>query len=119
MKKINEIEKVLHNYEAERASGICHLLVKCYLNTQEAGNEMLDIDEIIWEHDYDDFVRDLRRFEITEFTISTTFSGVFKAMEALMERGCTLEGMVKVNERYPVYIGGEYEKKPALLMKVK
>jgi len=119
MKKIEAIERVLDNYAAEKESGINHLLVKCYRNTQESGNEILDIDEIIWEHDYDELVRDLRRFGITEFTISTTFSGVFNAMEALIERGCTLEGMTRVYERFPSWMGGEHEQKPAMLMKVK
>ncbi len=117
MKKINEIEAVLDNYTAEQESGISHLLVKCYRNTQEAENEFLDISEIIWEHDYDDLVRDLRRFNISEFTVSTTFSGMLNAVNALLERGCTLEGMTKVKDRFPSWTDGEREIHPALLIR--
>ena len=118
MKKINEIEALINDRQAAYDSDICNLLIKSYSNTQEAGNELLDISDIIWEHDYDALVNDMRRFGIEEFTVSSTFSSLLEAIDALLERGCTLEGMTKVNDRFASWNGGERELHAALLLKV-
>ena len=119
MKRINEFDSALESTQTAYNSGICGLLLKSYENTIEAKNELLDICDVIWEHDYDSLIRDMKKYGINEFTISSTFSTLFKAVQALIGRGCTLQGMKNVKDRFPRWTGGEYDLHPALLMKIK
>lgn len=118
MKKINEFENLMNNEQAAYKSDFSYLLFKSYRDTQRAGNELLNISDIIWESDYDSLVENLRKFGITEFTISCTFSGLLASIQALTERGCTMEGMTKVKDLYPTYMDGEHDLIPALKMRL-
>lgn len=96
---------------------------EAYFYSQDAGNELINFDGSIWERDLDEIIENCKRFGITEFTISSTFSGLLKIIAELETRGCQMIKLIKINSRYDDWkagLEGERRKEiiPALLMKI-
>ena len=86
----------------------CHwTLGQAYLYSKEAGN---DIEAIL---------EDCRKLGVKEFTISSTFSSLIETIAKFEELGCTLDGIVKVKERYTHFGSDEHALIPAFKMTVK
>ena len=71
-----------------------------YFYSKEAGNDLINFAEVIWDYDIDEILENCRRFEITEFTISSTFFFFFITMAEFEKRGCKLQGLVEINSRH-------------------
>lgn len=71
-----------------------------YFYSKEAGNDLINFAEVIWDYDIDEILENCRRFEITEFTISSTFSSLIITMAEFEKRGCKLQGLVEINSRH-------------------
>ena len=71
-----------------------------YFYSKEAGNDLINFAEVIWDYDIDEILENCRRFEITEFTISSTFSSLIIMMAEFEKRGCKLQGLVEINSRH-------------------
>ena len=71
-----------------------------YFYSDEAENDLINFAEVIWDHDIDAIIENCRRFGITEFTISSTFSSLIITIAEFEKRGCKLEGLVEINSRY-------------------
>lgn len=100
MKKIEVLDKA-----AEVGTKYCDIKVNptfgaAYFYSQEAGNDLINFGEVIWDYDIDEILENCRRFEITEFTISSTFSSLIVTIAEFEKRGCKLEGLVEINSRY-------------------
>lgn len=97
----------------------CHpTLAQAYLYSKEAGNELPNFADVIWEHDIEEIIRDLKKFENKEFTISSTFSSLIETIAKFEELGCKLDGIVKVKERYTHFGSDEHALIPAFKMGV-
>ena len=91
----------------------CHwTLGQAYLYSKEAGNDLPNFAEVIWDYD-------IEANDITEFTISSTFSSLIETIAKFEELGCTLDGIVKVKERYTHFGSDEHALIPAFKMTVK
>lgn len=75
-------------------------LGEAYRYSIEAENELPNFNDIIWNEDVDDILDCMRREGITEFTISSSFSGLIEAIGLFTDRGCVLNGVVKINDRW-------------------
>ena len=71
-----------------------------YFYSQDAGNDLINFSEVIWDYDIDEILENCRRFEITEFTISSTFSSLIITLAEFEKRGCKLQGLVEINSRH-------------------
>lgn len=79
----------------------CHpALGLAYLQSREVGNELPDFADAIWDYDIEAILADCRRFGVKEFTVSSTFSSLICVIARFEELGCTLDGLVKIRERY-------------------
>ena len=67
-----------------------------YFYSKEAGNDLINFAEVIWDYDIDEILENCRRFEITEFTISS----LIITLAELEKRGCKLQGLVEINSRH-------------------
>ena len=90
-------ERAVHNFKAE---GINPTMYWAYMKSIEAENELLDFNDVIWEHDIQPIVDTCNRVGITEFTISSNFTGLLKTMHELEKRGFKVVGIVEVRASY-------------------
>ena len=99
---------------------VCRLLLeKKNLYSKEAGNDLQNFAEVIWDHDIETILADCRKLGVKEFTISSTFSSLIETIAKFEELGCTLNGIVKVKERYTHFGSDEHALIPAFKMTVK
>ena len=75
--------------------------------------------EVIWDYDIEAILADCRKLGVKEFTISSTFSSLIETIAKFEELGCTLDGIVKVKERYTHFGSDEHALIPAFKMTVK
>ena len=98
----------------------CHwTLGQAYLYSKEAGNDLPNFAEVIWDYDIEAILADCRKLGVKEFTISSTFSSLIETIAKFEELGCTLDGIVKVKERYTRFGMDEHALIPAFKMTVK
>ncbi len=92
---------------------------EAYRYSIEAENELPNFSDIIWSEDIDAILDSMKREGITEFTISSTFSSLIETIDKLIEKGCSLNGIVKINDRFSTdWETGKRRKIPAFLIKI-
>lgn len=79
--------------------GINRTLGDAYLFSREAGNDVPNFNDAIWDEEVEQIVSDCRRLGIKEFTISSNWSGMLKSVGEFVNCGCTLDGYVEVYDR--------------------
>lgn len=80
--------------------GIHRLVVRAYFYSALADNELINFDDCIFDEDVGGIIGECRKQKIREFTVSSTFSGIVRTIALFIEKGCTLDGMVNVNDSY-------------------
>lgn len=75
-------------------------LLIAYMNTQRAGNELLDFAEGHYDSDVPNILDELKEHGIGEFTISANQSGLTEIIWNLTHAGAALIGMTEVNAHY-------------------
>ena len=86
---------------------------QAYLYSRDAGNDLLNFAETIWDEEIPAILDDCRRCGITEFTISSTFSGMVKTIAAFERHGCRLQGMTEINSTMESWETSEKKRIPA------
>ena len=86
---------------------------------QRSWNDLPNFADVIWDHDIEAILADCRKLGVKEFTISSTFSSLIETIAKFEELGCTLDGIVKVKERYTHFGSDEHALIPAFKMTVK
>ena len=74
MKKIEILEKAAENGTRFADINVNSTFGAAYFYSEDAGNELINFAEVIWDYDIDEIIENCKRFGITEFTISSTFS---------------------------------------------
>ena len=98
----------------------CHwTLGQAYLYSKEAGNDLPNFAEVIWDYDIEAILADCRKLGVKEFTISSTFSSLIETISKFEELGCTLDGIVKKKKSYTHFGSDEHALIPAFKMTVK
>ena len=98
MKKIELFERAI----AERAErlqdyGINSTAFWAYRKSIDAGNELIDFSDVIWDYDIEAIAQTFADSGITEFTISSTFSDLIPTLAAFDKLGFKMAGMTEVN----------------------
>ena len=73
MKEITAFESIDRSKSFEE-QGLNGTLYWAYQNSKEAGKDLIDFNEVIWDYDIDPIPESCKALGITEFTISSTFS---------------------------------------------
>ena len=85
---------------------------------RERENDLIDINDNIWSKDVEKLIGALRENGIKEFTFSSTWSSIVETAWLFTKNGCSLKGMVEINGHCQVFMGGEWERKPAFLFTI-
>ena len=118
MKEITAFENIDRSKSFEE-QGLNGTLYWAYQNSKEAGNDLIDFGEVIWDYDIDPILENCKALGITEFTISSTFSSLIETIAKFEDLGCTLDGIVRVKERCTHFGSDEHALIPAFKMTVK
>lgn len=99
-----------------RNEGINPTAFWAYRNSIRCGNELIDFSEVIWEEDIPAIAATFADNDITEFTISSNFSGLIRTLVAFEKVGFKMAGTTQVNASYTDWTTGERAKVDALHM---
>ena len=101
MKTIKQIENIkVENGQTLRDIGVYPPIYHAYQEQKETGNNHLDFTTLIWEADLDQFVNDLKRYDVDYITLSGRSTNTIDVLAGLKERGCELIGVTKVMRTY-------------------
>ena len=117
MKKITAFENAIANECKDlNAAGIEPTVFWAYRHTMRNGNELIDFSDVIWDEDIKAIADTLSENGITEFTISSTFSGLIPTLAAFDKHGFKMAGITEVNASYTDWQTGKRAKIPAIRM---
>jgi hypothetical protein len=124
MEKIEILEEAFENRKVLADSGINHTFAVAYFYSREAGNDLINFSEVIWDYDIDEIIENCRRFGIKGFTISSTFSSLILTIAEFQKRGIELDGLTEINSRsddWKALLEGERRKEriPAFRLSIK
>lgn len=117
--QIERIDKAITSNESWtwKELDIQPTLGEAYRYSVEAENELPNFNDVIWDDDIDAILNSMRREGITEFTISSSFSGLIETIARFIDKGCALDGIVQINDRLGRdFQTGERLKLPAFKM---
>nr|DAQ43121.1 MAG TPA: hypothetical protein [Caudoviricetes sp.] len=112
MKEIKAFEEARNNKDSK----VNRTVFWAYEAAKEAGNDLLDFNEVIWEQDIPEILNTCKEHGISEFTISSTFSSLIATLAEFEKLGCHMAGLTEVNARYTDYRTGEKQIIPAIKM---
>lgn len=120
MKEIKTFEAAIkQNAKSLEELGINATLFLAYRTSRENENELIDFNEVIWDYEIEDISKTFRANNITEFTISSTFSSLIETLAAFEKQGISMAGLTTVKARYTDWETGEHALIPAIKMTVK
>lgn len=73
-------------------------LGEAYRYSIKAENELPNYYDVIWNEHIDAILECMKREGITEFTVSSTFSGLIETIAQFTDRGCVLNGIIRIND---------------------
>jgi len=117
MKKIELFERAITEQAANlKEYGINGTAFWAYRKSIEAGNDLVDFSEVIWDTDIEAIVETFKKAGVTEFTISSTFSSLIPTLAAFEKHGFQMAGLTEVNANYTDWQTGERAHIPAIRM---
>ena len=87
-----------------------------YRKSIDAGNDLVDFSEVIWDEDIEAIAETFATAGITEFTISSTFSGLITTLAAFEKHGFKMAGITEVYANYTDWMTNERACVPAIKM---
>lgn len=107
-------------HEAEiKARGINYYRVyEMAMDAKERGNEYIDINDCISEKDIKEMMDSFHLAGVEKFTYSSTRSSAVETAWILQKNGCTLNGMIEINERSKDIFTGEHKKAHGFLFSI-
>ena len=115
MKNIEAFEKVNKDLSFEE-QGLNSSLYWAYKNSQEVGNETIDLNEVIWERDIEPMINFCRENGLSQITISSNFSGLISTLSGFEKHGCKMGGLTEVKARYTEFKTGKNQIIPAIII---
>ena len=117
MKKIAAFESAIENQVKDiKAEGINPTAFWAYRNSIRCGNQLIDFNEVVWDEDIPAIAATFEANGITEFTISSNFSGLIRTLVAFEKAGYKMTGTTRVNATYTDWQTGKHAKVDALHM---
>lgn len=119
--ELKSLNEEFHKFESEMKSEKGILYTRFfwnYVNSMDVHNDRIDFDNVIWDHNVELFVSELKKVDINEFTFSSTSDNAIEIAWLLQKHGCTLKGVVEINNQYPYREYDENGKIHALLFTI-
>lgn len=116
MKRIEFLEQMREQEKNYSETHINMAFGQAYFAARRNDNNLIDFNEVIWDHDIDQIIENLAEFEIREFTISSTYSGLINIIAEFDKRGWRVAGVTEVNASYTDFMSGEHQIIPAFRM---
>ena len=116
MRRIEVLDKAAEAGIKYRDINVNPTFGSAYFTSVDAGNDLPDFSEVIWDHDIDEILEIMKRFEIFEFTISSTFSSLIETLAAFEKEGIRMAGLTEVNATYSDWKTGKKARIPAIRM---
>ena len=117
MKKIDLFERAITEQAASlKDYGINGTAFWAYRKSIDAGNDLIDFSEVIWDEDIEAIAETFATAGITEFTISSTFSGLITTLAAFDKHGFKMAGITEVYANYTDWMTNERARIPAIKM---
>lgn len=95
---IPAIEKVIAEKAKSSEENINIRLFWAYKHSLEAGNDLINFYDVIWEHDVESIVECLSNNKINEFSISSNFSGLITILAEFDKHSFTMAGITDAKE---------------------
>lgn len=99
--------------------GINPTMYRAYFRSKEAGNELIDFNEVIWNDEIEDIVNICEENGISEFTISNTMSSLIETLAEFEKYGFKMNGLTTVYAHYTDFFTGKKAIIPAIKMSLK
>lgn len=117
MKAIKAFDEAIANKVCNlEEAGINPTMYWAYRSSKEAGNDVIDFQEVIWDRDIAEIVKTCRENDIREFTISCQFSSLIETLAEFDKLGCKMFGIVQVNAPYKEFMSDKQAVIPAIKM---
>lgn len=117
MKKIELFERAIAEQTGSLKDwGINQTLFWAYRSSMEAGNDAINFDDVIWDYDIEEITKTLKENDISEFTISSTFSSLIPTLAEFAKHGFQMAGLTEVKAKYTDWHTGERAVIPAIRM---
>lgn len=117
MKKIDLFERAIAEQAGSLSDyGINSTMFWAYRKSLTADNDLIDFNEVIWDEDAEAIAACMKENGITEFTISSTFSGLIPTLAAFDKLGFKVTGVTEVNAPYKDWQTNTYARIPAVRM---
>lgn len=111
-------EEIHKFWDEINAKGQAYIhLMREYETARDNGNDLLDLQDTIWEKDVKELVDCMREYGIGRFTFSSTWSSSVEIAWLFTKNGCALEGMTTVQGSEKLF-SREREISPAFLFRV-
>lgn len=90
--KLNErIQEVTEN-KLKINNGEMKVLTAYNYSTKSTDSEILVFNRLIWESEYEDLLQSLKDYQIDEFIISDTSTGLMSILQFFLKNGYKIEG---------------------------
>lgn len=117
MKKIDLFERAIAEQTGSlKDYGINGTMFWAYRKSVTAENDLIDFNEVIWDDDVEAIAACMKDNGISEFTISSTFSGLIPTLAAFDKLGFKVAGITEVNASYKDWQTDTYARIPAVRM---
>ena len=95
MKRIEKLEKIDESVNIKQ-QGVNYTFYWAYRHTIETDKKLLNFDSVIWNSDVPEIIKECKKFNIKEFTISRTDAHFFNILADFEKYNCTIAGMAKM-----------------------
>lgn len=117
MKKIELFERAIaEQARSLKEYGINGTMFWAYRKSLDAGNDLIDFSEVIWDEDIEAIADCMKENGITEFTISSTFSSLIPTLAAFEKHGFKMDSITEVNANYTDWQTNQRARIPAIRM---
>lgn len=115
MKKIELFERAIEEQAASlKEWNINGTLFWAYRKSKAAGNDLIDFAEVLWDNEVKEISDFLKANEVTEFTISSTASGLIEILAAFEKEGYRMAGLTEAKADYTDLMTGKNKVMPAI-----
>jgi hypothetical protein len=118
MKNIRIFDEAESTGRSIKELGINDTLYWAYKNSQDAKNEYIDFNDVIWDTDIEPIIDFCKEAGIDHITISSAFSSLTTTVWEMTKLGCTIEGMTEVNSVHTNWRTGERDRIPAFRIRI-
>jgi hypothetical protein len=115
---IERFEQAIRDQKSAKEAGINRMMYMAYQTAKETGNQCIDFDEGIWLEDIEAIATICREHGITEFTISSNYSGLIATLAAFATHGWHMAVLTQVKARYADWSTGKPKMIDAIRMEV-